>query len=122
MRAISLPFRFDGYGTVATTTSMSRIWADRVRSVIATALGERLHRPNYGTPTPIHLFRSTDAIHTVLDVDIATAFQTWLPQLRYLGLELTEVSNTGEVEVQIKYGVPDSNVSDNSVSIVIEVD
>jgi hypothetical protein len=58
----------------------------------------------------------------VLDVDIATAFQTWLPQLRYLGLELTEVSNTGEVEVQIKYGVPDSNVSDNSVSIVIEVD
>lgn len=122
MRAISLPFRVDGYGRIASTTDLPRIWADRVRSVMATALGERLMRPSFGTPTPVHLFRGTDSIETVLDVDVASAFQKWLPDLQYEGLDFYADPANGSIEVSIRYSIPDRASSQNSVNIVIEVD
>lgn len=121
MRTISLPFRFDGYGHVATTTDIRRIWADRVRSVIATSMGERLMRPLYGTPTPVHLFRNTDGIETVLDVDLASAFSKWLPRLTYLGMTLDD-DDAGEVTVEVQYSLPESLQSEpDSVSVIVEV-
>lgn len=122
MRTISLPFRFDGYGHVATTTDIRRVWADRVRSVVATSIGERLMRPSYGTPTPVHLFRNTDGIESVLDVDVAASFAQWLPGVQYLGLEFDEVPDTGEVVVEVKYSIPESAQSEpDSVSVIVEV-
>jgi phage baseplate assembly protein W len=122
MKTISLPFRFDGYGRVATTSDMSKIWADRVRSVISTALGERIMRPNFGTPTPLWLFHSTEAIESVLDVDVASAFATWLPALKYQGLTYTPVDDTGEVQIDVLYATPERATALDAVTIVIEVD
>lgn len=122
MKSISLPFRVDGYGRVATTSDLSKIWQDRVRSVVATSLGERLMRPSFGCPTPVHLFRNTDSIETVLDVDVATAFNKWLPGITYEGMEFYSTPDTGDIEVEIRYSVPARAESLDSVSVVIEVD
>lgn len=122
MKTISLPFRLDGYGHVAATTDMSKIWADRVRSVVATSLGERLMRPSFGSPTPIHLFRNTEDIQSIMDVDVASAFQQWLPSLTYLGMTFDEVGESAEVLIEIQYGVPGIAESISTVNIMIEVD
>ena len=120
MRTISLPFRFDGYGNIASTTDIRRIWADRVRGVVATSLGERLMRPSFGTPTPVHLFRNTDGIESVLDVDIAAAFAKWLPGLTYQGLEFDDAGS--EVIVEVLYSIPETAQSEpDSVSVIVEV-
>lgn len=122
MRAISLPFRFDGYGHVAATTDLSKVWADRVRGVVGTMLGERLMRPTYGSPTPIYLFRNTEGIESVMDVDMASAFSTWLPTLQYLGIDFDEIPDSGTVEVTVRYALPGELKSENSVNVVIEVE
>ena len=122
MRQISLPFRLDGYGAVATTSDLSRIWADRVRSVIATSFGERVMRPDFGCPTPVHLFRGTESIETVMDVDHASAFADHLPQLTYRGIIREPAAENGDVSVEINYAIPGRSESLNSVNVVIEVD
>lgn len=122
MKSISLPFRIDGYGRVASTSDLTKIWQDRVRSVVATSLGERLMRPSFGCPTPVQLFQNTDMIETVLDVDVAAAFTRWLPDLRYDGLYFYSAPDSSDVEVEIRYSIPDRASSQGSVNIVIEVD
>jgi phage baseplate assembly protein W len=48
-KTIALPFSVDPYGKVTVASDQSKIWADRVRSVIGTFLRERVMRPEFGT-------------------------------------------------------------------------
>lgn len=131
MRAISLPFRlaylFDvngqkvvSYGRIADTGNLQKIWADRVRSVVSTALGERLMRPNFGCPTPIYLFGATDGIDAVLETDVASAFSRWLPDLNFEELIIEQDPESGTLYVDVRYSIPETATSD-SVQVAIEV-
>ena len=43
-KTLALPFSVDPYGKISVTSEQSKIWADRVRSVIGTTLRERVMR------------------------------------------------------------------------------
>jgi phage baseplate assembly protein W len=104
MRAISLPFRIDGYGRVASTTDLDRINQNRVRSVLLTSLGERLMRPTFGTTIAATLFDACD--EAIDDIETATvnAFAQELPGLAFEALDvLTEDPESGTVEIEITY-------------------
>ena len=49
MKAISFPFTLDPFGVVETTSSQTKIYQDRVLTLLSTAVGERPMRPTYGT-------------------------------------------------------------------------
>lgn len=121
MRAISLPFRVDGYGRVAATTDPSRVWADRVRTVVSTNPGERVMRPTFGCPTPENLFEAMSTVPEVVEADVREAFDDWLPLLSFEGLDVNyEAEQNGEIEVNLAYTVPtiQQNTS-TSYSIII---
>lgn len=104
MRAISLPFRIDGYGRVASTSDLDRINQNRVRSVLLTPVGERLMRPTFGTTIAATLFDTYD--EAIDDVETATvnAFAQELPGLAFEALDvLTEDPESGTVEIEITY-------------------
>jgi uncharacterized protein len=107
MRAISLPFRFDGYGRVAASTDVARIWADRARTVVSTQPGERVMRPDYGCPLPEALFDTLEAMPELVEVEVSEAFQKWLPELRFDRIDLNyEDEANGEAEINIAYDIP----------------
>ena len=56
--AMSLPFSIDPYGKVSSTTDQKKIWADKVRSVLGTALRERVMLPTFGTLIPYEIGRA----------------------------------------------------------------
>jgi phage baseplate assembly protein W len=121
MRAISLPFRFDGYGRVASTTDMTRVWADRVRTVVSTQPGERVMRPDYGCPMPESLFEAMVSVPELVESDVVVAFEKWLPALKFDRLDLNyEDEANGEIEVNLAYDIPTIQIdSTTRYSIII---
>jgi phage baseplate assembly protein W len=119
MRAISLPFRVDGYGRIVTTTEPSKIWADRTKAAVTTPLGSRIMRPSYGCLTPLQLFSNTEDAAVSVDTDISATFSKWLPDLSYDGVSVIDSPDSGEVLVTVSYSLPSSLQSDN-VTVVVE--
>lgn len=108
MTAISLPFRIDGYGRVGSTTDPSKIWADRVRSVIMTNVGERLMRPGFGSTVAEEVYDTLDEIPELTYAAVAQAFSDFLPRLQFNDVQVvSEDEQNGEISLEILYTLPD---------------
>jgi phage baseplate assembly protein W len=119
MKAISVPFRFDGFGKVAVNTDPRRVWAARVKSVMGTARGQRVMRPEFGSAIPSNLFSVTSATPGYVEASVRSAAAQWLP-----GVEIVRVvteSNPEEVEVSIdvEYRIPSAVLDDETQSVRI---
>jgi len=119
MKSISLPFRIDGYGKVITTTDPQKVWADRTKAAVTTPLGTRIMRPSYGCATPLQLFGNTEDAAITFDSDVTSTFSQWLPDLKYLGVDIMQDPVSAEVSVSVNYSTPVALESDQ-VTIVVE--
>lgn len=123
MIAISLPFRVDGYGRLATTTSDLKIWADRVRFVVTTFVGERIMRPTWGTNIPADLFVALEEAPTLVYGDIQTAFQDYLPTLSLVDIVvLDQDEENGTIEIEIQYQVPEITTDIQTTTTTLQAD
>lgn len=111
--AISFPFRIDEFGNVATTTDDRKIAADRVRSVIGTAIGERVFRPDFGTTIPSRIFDSIEVVEELIRTDIGRAFSKYLPTLTLSDITIVYDDRENILEVEIFYQLP-SGVDDST--------
>jgi phage baseplate assembly protein W len=110
--AISLPMRVDDYGRVVATYATERIWADRVRSVIATTAGERVMRPEYGSRIPQGLLEEIPEMPDLIEDAVKVAFTRWLPDLRLDAVLLIEEDEEfGEVTMEVVYSIPNGRES-----------
>lgn len=106
MKAISLPFRLDSYGKIATSEELPKIWADRVRTVVGTALGERAMRSTFGCSLPNNLFDVILSTPGYADGQIQAAFLEWLPEVEFEGTEVVGNEQEGNVSLNVYYRVP----------------
>lgn len=121
MTAISLPFRIDGYGRVATTSNDLKIWADRVRSVVTTFVGERVMRPAWGTEVPADLFSAIEDAPSLVYNDIQVAFQDYLPSLTLVDVVLVDEDEAnGTLELEIQYQVPAITPQTQTTSLTLQ--
>jgi phage baseplate assembly protein W len=111
--AVSLPFSFDAFGNVAVTTSQEKIWGDRVRVAVGTALGERVFRPDYGTTIPQALFDSPDAVKEVIEQDISSVFAQFLPALSFSEVIVDYDSMQNIIAVEVLYSLPGEDELEN---------
>jgi phage baseplate assembly protein W len=106
--AISLPFRVDDYGKIAVASDQQKIWADRVRSVLGTALKERVMRPLFGTDIPYSVFNTAEDAVVIIQRETQNAFQMQLPLLTLDSVKTSIDDSTGIVNVSIVYALPNS--------------
>jgi phage baseplate assembly protein W len=118
MKAISVPFRFDGYGNVATSTAPSKIWAGRVRSVLGTPVGQRVMRLDFGSELPNNLFDIAVTTPGFIEAGVTSAASRWLPDIEVVDVEVTD-DNTNDVSVNITYQIPESTISGTTYSVRI---
>ena len=108
MTAISLPFRIDGYGRVASTTDPSKIWADRVRSVLMTTFGERIMRPGFGSSVAEEVYDILDEVPELTYSAVSQAFSDFLPRLQFNDVQIvSEVEGDGTISLEVIYTLPD---------------
>jgi len=104
--AISLPFKINDFGNVATATSQSKIWADRVKTVIGTSVGERVMRVNYGTKIPVNFFENVSLVADNITEQVTQAFFNYLPELELDETIVVIDEALGVVTAEIKYLLP----------------
>jgi phage baseplate assembly protein W len=115
--AISLPFKIDDFGNIATATSQSKIWADRARTAISTAVGERVMRANYGTQIPINFFENVSLISEVIKEEVNQAFFNNLPELELEETIVVIDEALGVVTAEVKYLLPNKEQTAIAVGI-----
>lgn len=116
---IQLPFSIDPYGKVSQTTSQSKIWADRVRSVIGTTLRERVMRPQFGTIIPYALFESSGTAISEVKAEVTKAFSSQLPLLRLQSVEVTLDEYTNVLTADVIYDLPNNEQVTTVVGLIL---
>ena len=106
--AISLPFTIDSFGVVGTTQEQSKIWADRVRSILGTSLRERVMRPTLGTLIPFGMFEQIDTAESEIQGEISKAFSRQLPLLTLSEVIVTHDEYTNTLSVTVVYELPNN--------------
>ena len=117
--AISLPFSIDVYGKVKSSTEQSKIWADRVRSVLGTTIRERVLRPGFGTLIPFALFNTETSAQAQIQTEVSKAFAQQLPLLNLETVNATVDQYTNVLTVETVYGLPNNEVVSTVVGLVL---
>lgn len=115
--ALTLPFSINAYGSVATTTEQSKIWADRVRFVIGTNLRERILDPEFGTLVPSAFMQTADDASSMIETEIERAFQSQLELLTFDKVDVSFDEYTGTTNVSIVYGLPNGEITNTVVAV-----
>jgi phage baseplate assembly protein W len=116
--SMSLPFSIDSYGKVAITSDFSKLWADRVRATIGTALGERVMAPNFGSLVPFAVFKGEEeAIASVTD-EVKRVFTKQLPLLTLSQTDVTFEETTGVLSITVVYSLPNQEEVTTTIGIV----
>jgi phage baseplate assembly protein W len=105
--AISLPFSLNRFGNVSTTSDQKKIWADRVRSAVGTALTQRVMRPTYGTAIPQLMFDSVDVVSAALESEINAVFANYLPALIFEESVIEYDDRQNVLSIDVRYRLPD---------------
>jgi|694.fasta_scaffold05250_11 phage baseplate assembly protein W len=116
--AISLPFSIDPYGKVSQTKDQSKIWADKVRSVVGTAVNERVMRPLFGTDIPLAIFENQDSAADIVQDLVTTSFNTQLPRLDLQSVNTAFDSFTGTINLEIIYALPNEEVVSTTIGFI----
>jgi phage baseplate assembly protein W len=117
--AISLPFSIDPYGKVASTINQSKIWSDRVRSIIGTTLRERVMRPTLGTIVPYALFESATTSEAEVKSEISKAFQSQLSLLRLQNVTVNIDEYTNVLNATIVYDLPNNETVTTNIGLIL---
>jgi len=116
--ALSLPFSIDPYGRVGTTTDQTKIWADKVRSVIGTALRERVMRPKFGTDMPLAVFENQEDAQTQIEFEVNQAFNDQLQKVTLQSVSSVFDEYTGIMQVDVTYALPNDEVTTTSIGLI----
>jgi hypothetical protein len=115
--ALTLPFKINAYGNVASTTDQAKIWSDRVRFVIGTNLEERLLDPQFGTLVPEAFMQTAEDADALIAAEVERAFPLQLELLTFQSVDISFDEYTGTTNVNIIYSLPNGEVTDTVVAV-----
>jgi phage baseplate assembly protein W len=107
MKAISFPYTFDPFGVVEITENQTKIYQDRVLTLISTVKGERPMRPTYGTDVARAMFENQGDARKAIDQAIRSAIATWIPEVEVSAVNINTLDDSGRVGVEINIVLPD---------------
>ena len=115
---IALPFSIDAYGRVTQTTDQSKIWADKVRSVIGTAYRERVMRPLFGADIPTAMFENQEEAEGIVQELVTTAFASQLEKLALTSISTFYDDYTNTLNVEIVYALPNEEIVTTTIGLI----
>lgn len=118
---MNLPFGVDPQGRIAFTTDPQQVLRNRVTTVIATQLGERVMRPSYGTPLLDMLFEGDDDFTvSILADDIRRAVEEYEPGVTIQDVfPATDNSLDGIINLTVTYSAVNSPLETVTVPVNI---
>lgn len=118
MRSIKFPFAQDIFGKTDTTTSTSKIYLDRLLTLLSTNKGQRPMLPDYGTDVGAAMFENDNDFPTAVKTAIHNAVGRWMPDISVLSIDLDTLNN-GQVNVSVVIELPNSQVTTLTVNSAV---
>lgn len=109
--ALTLPLAIDSFGSFSTSVDQQKIYADRVRTVISTAIGERVMRPRFGNAIPNRVYDTVVTLKESVNTLVEEAFTSHLPALQLVSVALLESSDLASFEIEVTYKLPNREQS-----------
>ena len=119
MRAINYPFTLDLFGKLDAVTTESKVYLDRLLTLLSTPIGQRPWNPDYGTDIARALFENDNDFFVAVRTAITDAIARWLPELRVAALSLEEVNVDGYANIAITVELPNDRLASVSISSAV---
>jgi len=107
MKSITYPFTLDPFGVVATTSDQTKIYQDRIVTLLSTAKGERPMRPTYGTDIARAMFENQGTVDAAIKTAVMSAMDKWIPEVTIDNILISGVNEDGQVQVVLLVTLPD---------------
>lgn len=117
-KAIALPFSIDPFGKVTSTSEQTKIWADRVRSVVGTTIKERVMRPTFGSTIAFKVFESQELAEQDIKSNVEKVFSEQLSVLTLKQVDTLFDEYTGTINASITYSLPNDTIANTTIGLV----
>lgn len=114
--AISYPFTLDDAGRIVSTDQYSKIYLDRVLTLLSTTPKQRPMLQSYGADAGSVAFESGNNLQESISNIVRTAVNTWLPDIFVHEISVGLPDENGIADVTITVRLPNGNVSSVSLT------
>jgi len=109
--SISYPYTLDSSGVVTSTADATKIYLDKVITLLSTNLGQRPLLPTYGVDWSSALFENDNNARKAIPQAIRAAVARWLPEITINNVIITNNNYDGIENVNIILTLPDNTTS-----------
>jgi hypothetical protein len=109
MRSISYPFKITAGGKIGATNNPSKIYLDRVLTLMSTITRQRYMRPRYGLDISRGMYENLGDFEEGMESAIREAMAVWLPELSLKSYESDGPNEQGLVEITLGIGLPNNS-------------
>jgi phage baseplate assembly protein W len=104
VNAIKFPFTTQTNGIVQTTDNSSKIYLDKVVTLLSTNVGQRPMLPTYGVDWSLALFENDGDAELAVPRAINTAISTWIPSVSVenISVEPDYLNGTENITIDLK--------------------
>jgi phage baseplate assembly protein W len=113
--AISFPFTMSVNGVIESTSDTSKIFLDRVVTLLSTQVGQRPFYPEYGVDWSTALFENENNATVAIPSAINLAVARWIPEVSVEEVILPAAS-LGLQEVSVHVRLPSGDMASIQVS------
>ena len=114
MSYVSYPFTLDAIGVLESTDIVSKIYEDRLLTLLSTQVGQRPMRPTYGVDLSRAFFENEYVVESgdvrsfsnAVDQAVRSAAQKWIPDITINDVIVSNPAQDGASQVEILITVP----------------
>lgn len=119
MISISYPFVLDAFGKNKSTYDESKIYLDKLVTLLSTHINQRPMNPEYGTDLSAALFENDEDFAAAVRTAVTTAVARWIPAITIGSIDISTPNQDGYSNVVITVGLPNSTSAAVTVNSAI---
>ena len=109
--SINFPYTFDPAGVLENNRSASKMYLDRVVTLLSTNIRQRPMLLEYGVDWSTALFENDQDATAAIPAAIGAAMDRWLPDIKLTDIKLISNGFDGIVNVELTLTLPNNAVS-----------
>ncbi len=113
--SISYPFTLNN-GKVESTSSATKIYTDRVLTLLSTNIGQRPILQTYGANMDYALFENDNDLTLAVQSAAGEALKKWIPKIGLTTVTVSPIDSNGSADVEIIVNLPDNTTSSVSIN------
>ena len=114
--AITFPYTIDPNGVAQYTQSATKIYVDRVLTLLSYYVGQRPMLPTYGVDWSKSLFENDSNAQVAIPLAISEAIGKWIPEVSVTAVDFVGDNTDGTENVIVSLKLPDDTLTSLTIN------